>query len=204
MWISTLSINSRNTSLTISNKAGTAPARFTQDGQDGGPGPTGPRGPGVTFRGVFSTSAFYVNDGDIRDVVEHPEGSGNYYAVNIATTSSGQTGTQLGTPPNFRWLLFNRFAAVATDILLADNATIKKTLIMGDQTGNIGVIRSNGATSQQRVIDGDDQGFFFNGDGSIAANLGFIGGFTISPTSLIAGDGTTRVGMSPGTNDFAF
>jgi hypothetical protein len=172
-------------------------------GPEGPQGPTGSRGPGVTYRGVFSTSAFYVNDGDIRDVVEHPEGSGNYYAVNITTTSSGQTGTQLGTPPNFRWLQFNRFGAVATDILLADNATIKKTLIMGadTSTGNVGIIRNNAVTAKANIISGSQTGFFLDGeDGSLTTNSiiatsGTIGNTTFSSTTLEGSGAVQMTGL---------
>jgi hypothetical protein len=73
-------------------------------------------------------------------------------------------------------LEFNRFAAVATDILLADNATIKKTLILGDDTGNVGIIRNNAATSKANIISGSQTGFFLDGeDGSITSNKGNIG-----------------------------
>lgn len=83
------------TSLSLTKTQSLAVA---QEGQNGGKGDQGDRGPGVTFRGLFSTGEFYVNDGDIRDVVEHPADSQAYYAVAVGTGSSGSSGTSLGTP----------------------------------------------------------------------------------------------------------
>jgi len=123
-------------------------------------GADGERGPGITFRGLWSSSALYVNDQITRDVVEWPEDSENYYVVNVDTSSSGPI--TLSQPPSSDWILLEYFESVATDILLANDATIRKALVMGDDTGNEGIVRSNNAVS---LTDGT--GFYMDGTGIV-------------------------------------
>lgn len=74
-------------------------------------GETGPAGPALTFRGEFSSSKTYYWDEDRRDVVKY---NGQYYIVK----SKGSTDKISG------FKVMSSFEMVATDLLLAQTATI--------------------------------------------------------------------------------
>lgn len=74
-------------------------------------GETGPAGPALTFRGEFSSSKTYYWNEDRRDVVKY---NGQYYIVK----SKGSTNEISG------FKVMSSFEMVATDLLLAQTATI--------------------------------------------------------------------------------
>lgn len=131
--------------FTISkSKAGT-------NGVDGDPGP------GVVFRGNYSAAVAYYHTATRRDIVYHS--SAYWIADNVAKNGL----TTWGTPGTADWASFGAtFSSVATAILLAEDATILKTLTMGDgTTSNAGIIRSAAASAF-----GTGAGFWLGYDGT--------------------------------------
>jgi hypothetical protein len=117
-------------------------------GPQGATGPTGPQGdtgPGIVYRGPYASGTAYFHTSTRRDVVLQ---GGTYYLVNN-TGLSGSTGASWGTPPGGNWVSFGAtFSSVATALLLAEDATIIRTLVMGDgSAADGGIIRSNGASA---------------------------------------------------------
>jgi predicted phage tail protein len=122
-------------------------------GAAGATGATGAVGPGVVSMGDYSAAQVYYQTSTRRDVVKY---GGNFYITNNA----GKSGTSTwGTPGGGDWDgPYSSYKFVATAILLAEDATITKTLVMGDgATGNGGIIRSVGATAY-----GTGAGFWMN------------------------------------------
>ena len=161
-------------------------------GPAGAAGENGTTGPGVVFQGNWiSSGKEYFGNSDRADVVfftnlTDPSKTGYYYCIQTHTNFQGSP--RPGDAPTF-WTPFGAtFDSVATDILLTANANITRGLVMGDQTGNVGFIRSAGAQSKARIINGTDTGFYLDGgDGSITSNAGNIGGWSINATSLTGG-----------------
>jgi hypothetical protein len=111
----------------------------------------GSLGPGVVYRGHYNSANTYYHTSIREDVVSI---SGIYYVCNTTTPSPA------GTWNESYWTSFsNQFASVATDILLAQDATITRSLVMGTEDNtNYGLIRSVNANS---LINGD--GFYLAG-----------------------------------------
>lgn len=66
---------------------------------------------------------------------------------------------------------------------------------MGDETGNVGLIRNAGATSKNNIITGSQRGFWIDGsDGSLTANRGNIGSFVITGNENDPDLGTITIG----------
>ena len=135
-----------------------APVRLNgEDGADGDDGVDGDQGPGILYRGPYDGAETYYHTPIRRDVVLY---SGAYYLTNN-TAKNGLT--TWGVPSGGDWAAFGAvFESVATKLLLAVDATILKTLIMGDgATADAGVIRSNGATNFST-----GNGFWLGNDGT--------------------------------------
>ena len=115
----------------------------------GADGSVGDRGPGLVFQGEFSSARTYFYDADRRDVVKYND---IYYVVK-------NLGSTMGSFSSANWSVMNNFKSVATDILLANDATITKGLVMGTASEK-GFIRSYGANS---LTSGS--GFYMDGDG---------------------------------------
>ena len=124
----------------------------------------GNRGVGITFRGVYDpTEEEYigaVDGGNRGDVVEY---NGSYYLC-IQDNGAKSTLQQRDPTDGAYWEGFGaEFSSVATDILLAKNAAITRSLVMGkntkDPSGSGGVIRSANKTEF-----GDGNKGFFLGD----------------------------------------
>ncbi|MBP6607242.1 MAG: hypothetical protein KA240_16290, partial [Nitrospira sp.] len=128
-------------------------------GATGATGAAGDTGPGIVYRGAYSAGGTYFQTSTRRDVVSY---SGNYYLTNNPAKSGLTT---WGTPGGADWTSFGAtFSSVATDLLLAVDATILKTLVMGDgSTSNAGIIRSAGASAF-----GSGTGFWIGYDGTTA------------------------------------
>lgn len=126
-------------------------------GAAGSPGAQGIPGPGLVYVGAYSASATYYHTTSRRDVVSH---SGSYYVVNNTAKSGTNT---WGTPGGGDWSAPDAtYKFVATDLLLANDVTILRTLVMGDGvTNNAGTIRSHGASAF-----GTGTGFWLGLDGT--------------------------------------
>jgi hypothetical protein len=151
--------------------------------QNGEVGPQGDTGPGIVYRGAWSSSTTYTFSTTRRDVVLS---GGTYYICK--TTHSNQA------PPNATyWDTFgSTFSSVATDLLLANNQTITKTLTMGSAT-TPGIIRSYSATDYD---EGTGSGFYLgdNGDGTVVARIGTVSGNAITNGMMWDGNSFTFKG----------
>lgn len=182
-------------------------------------GPTGDTGPGIVFRGVYDGPTSYFKTATRRDVVLYPASGGSYYLA----ASSG-TGTSLGTPGSSPgWESFGaQFSSVATGLLLAEDATILKTLVMGYGTGpgvpsaSRGIIRSFG-TVDWNPTESPQDGFWIGMDsdnyakfrvGSTSNNLVWDGStlnlsYGNSGITLYSGSSSTDMYLSMGgANDY--
>jgi hypothetical protein len=172
----------------------------SKTGLAGSAGATGAPGPGIQYQGVFDASKAYYQTSVRRDIVS--VGS-NYYVTNNAAKSGTTTWGTPGSSGDWDGP-YTSYRFVATAMLLAEDATILKTLVMGDgTTANAGIIRSAGAsafgtgagfwlgivgtTAQFRV--GDPAAARLAWDGTALT----LGGFTVTTTNLTAGSGATKV-----------
>jgi hypothetical protein len=142
-------------------------------GSGGTAGTAGGPGPGVVYRGVWAqfeadgtTAKTYTKTSERTDVVK---GSDNayYIAKSTHTTAAAAGGTSTrpidGASYSTYWQSFGAtFSSVATGLLLAENATITKGLVIGTEGTEIGFIRSAQASS---IITGD--GFYIDANGSV-------------------------------------
>jgi hypothetical protein len=103
---------------------------------------TGPVGPGVVYRGEYDEYTIYYYTTARRDIVKH---GGIYHLCSV----DGATG-----PWNeAQWSDFGAtFSSVATDILLAQDVNITKTLVLGSLDGTFGIIRTANADG---LLSGD-------------------------------------------------
>jgi len=124
-------------------------------GTDGSPGAPGP---GVVFRGAWASGQTYIASATRRDVVIF--NTTYYYATTTHTSTSGNSPTSSNNP----WSQFGaQFESVATDILLAQDATITRGLVMGSTDApNSGFIRSANATAFDAGI-----GYYLRGGGDV-------------------------------------
>ena len=140
-------------------------------GTAGTAGTAGGPGPGVVYRGPWTEGVQYFRDpaspslATRRDVVKGSDGG--YYLCKVThTAAAGQVptggGSITGTPATY-WESFGAtFSSVATDILLAQDATITRGLVIGTDGLTNGFIRSTGASS---LITGSAAGFYLQQDG---------------------------------------
>jgi hypothetical protein len=140
-------------------------------GTNGTAGTAGGPGPGVVYRGPWTEGVQYLRDpaapalSTRRDVVKGSDGG--YYLCKVThTAAAGQTptggGSITGTPATY-WESFGAtFSSVATDILLAQDATITRGLVLGQEASTSGFIRSADASS---LTTGSAAGFFLREDG---------------------------------------
>jgi sulfur carrier protein ThiS len=124
-----------------------------EDGSDGSDGEPGDAGPGVVFQGNWDSSTYYYgrnySTGFRADIVK--VGS-NYYTCNVSNSNKYPPSYLTGVEPY--WSAFGAtFASVATDILLAQDATITNSLVMGTAS-SYGTIRSYNKTSYSSATAG--------------------------------------------------
>ena len=180
-------------------------------GTSGVSGTNGSPGAGVVFRGNFATGNVYYHTTERRDIVR--AGSSFFLANNLSLNNN--SGSVWGTPPNANWSPFGaQFTSVATDVLLAQDATITRGLVMGTEGSNTGFIRSAGASSLLggvgfyldvngrfrfgQEVSGSNNYVYWDGDdllinGEITATRGNIGGFTIANNQLISSASLLRI-----------
>ncbi len=148
-------------------KAGT-PGAPGSDGDDGDDGNDGLDGPGVPFRGPYdNTKAYYYVPGLRRDAVFY---SGQFWATN----NPGKNGLTTWDPPgtNADWISYGAtYSAIATGLLLAEDATITRTLTIGTDGANHGIIQS-----ANFVTSGGTAGWQLKDDGTLIANNGYFRG----------------------------
>jgi len=190
-------------------------------GTAGTAGTAGGPGPGVVYRGPWTGSLQYFKTTERTDVVK---GSDNQYYIAKVTHTPNVVNAPIGTdtkPINggsysTYWQSFGAtFSSVATGLLLAENATVTKGLVIGQDGTDVGFIRSAGAQSI-----GGGNGFYMDAagnmrfgadtstegnfvywnnavgeldiNGTITADSGEIGGFIISDNKLLASGSLLR------------
>jgi hypothetical protein len=167
------------------------------NGADGG------TGPGVVYRGDWSGSTTYFSSSIRVDVVRGSDSE--YYLAKVGHTSTANGALDkpiTGTSYTTYWRPFGAtFESIATDILLARDATITRGLVMGTYGAtDKGFIRSANATA---LMSG--KGYYLDTTGSM--RFGDPGGgyirFTESDGVRIAGnvaiEGTVTIGATSAT-----
>jgi len=137
-------------------------------GTAGTAGTAGGPGPGVVYRGPWTQGVQYFRDpaspalSTRRDVVKGSDGQ--YYLCKVTHTPADTT-TKPTTGGSYTtyWESFGAtFSSVATDILLAQDATITRGLVLGQESSTSGFIRSADVSS---LITGSAPGFYLAEDG---------------------------------------
>jgi hypothetical protein len=131
-------------------------------GTSGTSGATGADGSGVVYRGPFAAGTAYFSDAARKDIVKGS--NGQYYICKLAYTPADNSTRPIdGGSYTTYWNSFGAtFSSVATDILLAQDATITRGLVIGTDGATNGFIRSTGATS---LTGGSAPGFYLQQDG---------------------------------------
>ncbi len=126
----------------------------------GSNGADGGAGPGVVYRGEWANSTIYYKTSARVDVVSY---LGSYYLVTTTHTSATGNGTTGQPGVGTYWTSFGaQFTSVATDMLLAQDSTITRGLVMGTLGSYSGFIRSANATSLTA-----GKGFYLDVDGKV-------------------------------------
>lgn len=129
-------------------------------------GDKGDPGPGLVFRGTWTEGDTYTADGVRTDVVKYTNGS--YYYAKQTHTAIDSPDPNANHPTsansNDYWGLFDQFTAVATDLLLAENVTIKKGLVMGADDEGSSFIRT-AAASYNTSNEPTGTGFYLSSSG---------------------------------------
>ena len=122
-------------SFTVNQSAGSG-----SDGSDGDPGAAGP---GITFTGVWESGRSYVGTASARDTVKEPGGNGFWMARVSHNSDVSNAPPSSGTTSTTQWESFGAsFSSVSTDILLAQDSTITRGLVIGNTDGTGSFIRS--------------------------------------------------------------
>jgi len=193
------------------------------NGANGTNGTAGGPGPGVVYRGPWTGSLQYFND-SVAGRVDVVKGSDGAYYIAKVTHTPNVVNAPIGTDTTpitggsyaTYWKSFGAtFSSVATGLLLAENATVTKGLVIGQEGTDVGFIRSAGALSI-----GGGNGFYMDAggnmrfgadtstegnyvywnntlgtldiNGTITADSGEIGGFTIANNKLLASGSLLR------------
>ncbi|HZK18563.1 MAG TPA: DUF1983 domain-containing protein, partial [Clostridia bacterium] len=142
-------------------------------------GPKGPAGQVGAFQGDWASGKQYVGDAIRGDIVKGTDGK--FYICRGTHTSSSTTRPISGGSWSIYWRSFGAtFESVATKLLLAHDATILKTLTMGDggiiqshdgavQFSDLGVLVRDLVSQELRLHLGDVSGRLW-GDGVLAPN----------------------------------
>ena len=174
------------------------------NGTNGANGADGGAGPGVVYRGDWAPNTIYYSSSIRVDVVKGSDG-GYYYAKtgHTSTNTSPYTDKPItGATYTTYWNSFGAtFSSVATDILLAQDATITRGLVMGTYGAtDKGFIRSANATALN-----SGKGYYLDTTGSMRFGdpSGAYIRFTESDGVRIAGnaviEGTVTIGGSSAT-----
>ena len=149
-------------------------------GEQGTQGATGLPGALIRPRGEWKASTAYVNNSQYRDTVIY---NGNTYSCKTSHTSSSSFDST-------KWTLFNEFINVATQLLVAQNATI-------DVLGTSGLFIGNLAKTQGWLMKG----------GSIKHNITGVeltaeGKFSLPATGAMLVGGKTFITSGKIVTDF--
>ncbi len=133
--------------------------------KQGATGANGIDGPGVVYRGNWASGVTYYKDSAIgrRDIVKQASNTSYPFWICKVThvASAGNQPPTSGNTSTTQWESFGaQFTSVATDILLAQDATITRGLVIGTDGLTNGFIRSTGATG---LTTGN--GFYLQQDG---------------------------------------
>jgi hypothetical protein len=185
-------------------------ARFTKvntgtAGTNGLNGADGGAGPGVVYRGDWAPNTAYFSSSVRIDVVRGS--NSQYYLTKVGHTSTADGAVDkpiTGTSYLNQWSSFGAtFSSVATDILLAQDATITRGLVMGTYGAtDKGFIRSANATA---LMTG--KGYYLDTTGSMrfgdpaggyikfteSEGVTISGSVSISGTATIGGTSATTV-----------
>lgn len=133
----------------------------------------------LSERGVTETATFYyagnwkankTYTADAFRIAVVKQAGNFYYAKETHTVPLGDTFD------SNKWLKFSaQFESVATGLLLAEDAVITRTLTIGQEGVNNGVIKSANVNSVANLQNGIDTGFWLDNDGTVASNKGFFG-----------------------------
>src|SRR5690625_3696282 len=152
------------------------------EGPEGEKGDKGDPGPGVVYRGNYSSSATYYGFGERRDVVYH---SGSYWLVAADTGTSGSSSLGAPSGSNNNWQIFGaQFESVATKLLLAEDATITRTLVMGTSDPSNPNAGTNGIIRSANFSEGSAGYRLRASDGSLHAYTGVVGAWDITHDHL--------------------
>ena len=200
--------------------------RFTKvntgtSGTNGTNGADGGSGPGVVYRGDWAPNTQYFSSSIRVDVVRGSDSE--YWLAKVGHTSTGTGAVDkpiTGTSYANQWRAFGAtFSSVATDILLAQDATITRGLVMGTYgVSDKGFIRSANAsalmTGKGYYLDttgsmrfGDPSGGyikFTESEGvTIAGSVSISGTSTIGGTTLTVIKGGAALGDTAQQNNSA-
>lgn len=104
--------------------------------------------PTYMYHGVYSASDVYYHNDDVRSIVLH---SSTYYRANNVAKDGLST---WGTPPT-DWEAITWIPSLAaTDLLLAKDVVVLKTITIGDGTGSAGRVVTNGVSSYGSATNG--------------------------------------------------
>jgi hypothetical protein len=169
----------------------------------------GRQGPGVVYIGAYDdlAQAWPLQNDDVRrDIVSHA--STYYYYTgsdgDLKSAISADNGHPTGSNTLTYWGTFTNFAAVATDILLAQDAYIGKTLNVGTDkiSGEANITLSGGTTLPYISLGQSTQNYgengFFLGSGSVSgtsAKMSIVGssGFLTWDGSNLGIKGTVTI-----------
>ena len=148
----------------------------------------------LLFRGQWESNVDYFRTSTSTDVVDY---NGTYYYLPEEFGENTSTDSNPTADPT-DWAQFEaQFESIATDILLARDVTIRRTLTMGEATGGTqesgGIIQSVGGYDENGVFTTDDdyivQRFYKLDKDGINAHRGEIGGLTLAQDKLYLGEG---------------
>ncbi|MFV0325920.1 MAG: hypothetical protein ACK5LF_16325 [Bacteroides xylanisolvens] len=126
------------------------------DGAPGGKGDTGLSGPLLRPRGVWKADTAYVNSSQYRDTIIY---NNNTYVCRIDHNSGSSFDVT-------KWTVFNEFINVATEILLAQNATIDILGTSGIFVGNLA--KTQGWLLSEGAIKHNVTGVELTADGKLS------------------------------------
>ena len=129
-------------------------------GEQGTQGATGLPGALIRPRGEWKASTAYVNDSQYRDTVIY---NGNTYSCKTSHTSSSSFDST-------KWTLFNEFINVATQLLVAQNATIDILGTSGLFVGNLS--KTQGWMMKGASIKHNVTGLELTADGKLSIGNG--------------------------------
>jgi len=171
-------VNATGVSNTVTKRFSISKSKRGIDGPGGGE-----PGPALVYKGLWNDHTEYTGSGLVHDCVKDDVDGLYYYAIL----------TQTGNQPKdsaASWTLFaEQFASVATDLLLAQDTAVGRSLTLGTDalgTGNYGILRSATASA---LYTGN--GFYLAGN---ASGTGVFRVGTVSGGALTKGllwDGAT-------------